>query len=280
MDLGPTKVFLFGAKLLVALAGRNAHCADKAPATRPIELIPWTKVESFPHDSTAFTQGLVYLKEGVLVETTGQYGKSEIRKVELKTGKVLSSSKLSSNFFGEGVTAFKTKWLQLTWQEGVAIEWSMDKKSNWSESKRYSYSGQGWGLTSDHKVLYMSDGTSTIQIKDPITFKTNKTINVTADGRPFDQLNELEFIEGFLYANRWMSSFIVKIDINSGAVVGIIDLESLIPTSISRSQTDAVLNGIAWNPTKKLMYVTGKYWPTLYSIKLDSKKKSPSKEVK
>jgi glutamine cyclotransferase len=219
---------------------------------------------SYPHDPAAFTQGLV-LENGVLFEGTGRYGQSSIRRVDLETGAVLDHRDLLNQYFGEGITIFADRILQLTWTNGVGLVYNPDPLVKIDE---FTYEGQGWGLTHDDTRLILSDGTARLRFFDPETFAETGYVDVTdKDGDPIANLNELEYIEGEVYANIWYSDRIVRIDPGDGSVSGWIDLAGLLDGVEGADQAN-VLNGIAWNGIPGQLLVTGKLWPRLFLIEL------------
>jgi glutaminyl-peptide cyclotransferase len=219
-------------------------------------------VRVYPHDPRAFTQGLQYV-DGYLYEGTGQVGESSIRKVELETGKVLKKRPVPPPHFGEGITIWKNDLIELTWQTNVAFVYD---KATFEPRKSYKYAGEGWGLTNDKNQLYMSDGSDEIRVLDPATFAERKRIKVTAVGAPVKNLNELEWVNGEILANVWQTDYIVRIAPASGKVVGYIDLRGLLSGS-ERANAD-VLNGIAHDATHDRLFITGKWWPKLFEVKL------------
>jgi glutamine cyclotransferase len=218
-------------------------------------------VREFPHDSDAYTQGLVY-EDGTLFEGTGKRGKSTLRQVELETGKILQLQSLDDRLFGEGIAIWNDRIIQLTWTARFGIVY--DKKT-FRELDRFRYSGQGWGLTHDGTHLIMSDGTSSLRFLDPKTFDVIRTLRVHDRGRRVHNLNELEFVNGEVLANVWGEDYIVRIAPGTGQITGYIDLRNLWPR---RSDPEAVLNGIAYDAAGKRLFVTGKNWPKLYEIEL------------
>jgi glutamine cyclotransferase len=220
---------------------------------------------TYPHDPAAFTQGLFY-RDGYLYESTGLNGQSTIRKVDLKSGKVVQKAELPADVFGEGATAVGNQIVGLTWTSQVG--YVFDLKS-FKLKQQFRYEGEGWGLASDAKHLYMSDGSSFIRILDARTMKELRRIQVVADGRPIPRLNELEMVDGELYSNVWGTDVIARIDPDSGAVLGWINLAGLLPPEQrGTGSADAVLNGIAWDGKGKRLFVTGKLWPKLFEIEL------------
>ena len=220
-------------------------------------------VKMYKHDKNAFTQGLLYV-DGVLYESTGVRGQSSIRKVKLETGEVLKKSNLPDSLFGEGLAFWKNQFVQLSWQAGVALVY---EKESFKLSRVFRYKGEGWGLTTNEDGFIMSDGTADIRFLDPETFREVKRITVKDQGKEIKMLNELEFINGEIYANVWLTNKIVRIDPESGKVIAWVDLSILVPKGYENNQ-DAVLNGIAYDTTKKRLFVTGKLWPKLFEVEI------------
>ncbi len=228
---------------------------------------PWTLIATYPHDKTAFTQGLFWL-DGSLYESTGMNGRSEIREVDLSDGKVKRAARLDRTVFGEGIAPWGPRIISLSWRNGLGFVW--DRKS-FTLERSFTYTGEGWGLTQDGKRLIMSDGTAALRFLDPATLKPTHSVTVTYDGKPVPLLNELEYVNGEVLANIWFSTRIARIDPKSGRVKDWIDLSALAAKNMS-GNADAVLNGIAWDAKRKRLFVTGKYWPNLYEIRLDTTK--------
>lgn len=220
-------------------------------------------INTYPHDSNAFTQGLVY-EDGFLYEGTGREGQSSIRKVEYETGKVIQIYNLPEKYFGEGITIFQDKIFQLTYKSQTGFVY--DKKT-FKLLQEFKYNSEGWGLTNDGTHLIMSDGSPTLYFYDPKNFELISKIPVYYKGSLLRNLNELEYINGNIYANIWQTDYIAIIDPKSGQVMGIVDLSGLLKTADINGQID-VLNGIAYDAGKKRLFVTGKWWPKLFEIKL------------
>lgn len=220
-------------------------------------------VNVYPHDVRAFSQGLVFA-DGFLYEGTGQYGQSSLRQVDLESGKVLKYVPLPREIFGEGIAISGSQIIQLTWQNRVGLVY--DKESLKPQST-FRYKGEGWGLTTDGQRLVMSDGSATLRFLDPKTFRVVDTVTVHSRGAPVDRLNELEYVEGEIYANVWGSDRIARISPRTGEVLGWIDLTGLL-TPAERGNIDAVLNGIAYDAQAKRLFVTGKLWPKLFEIRV------------
>lgn len=221
-----------------------------------------TIVKTYPHDPRAFTQGLEYF-EGSLYESTGRRGQSTLRQTVLETGKVLKSVSLPAQYFGEGLTIFHGKIYQLTWLDKVGFIYDL---RTFRKIGRFPFDTEGWGLTHDDAALILSDGTNRLQYIDPDSFKVTKTLEVYASSEAVTNLNELEFINGEIWANIWHSDRIARIDPRSGQVVAWIDL-----TAIAERETheqEDVLNGIAWDAGRRRLFVTGKDWASLFEIQV------------
>jgi len=218
-------------------------------------------VNTYPHDPQAFTQGLEF-HDGYLYEGTGLKGKSSLRRVELRTGRVVQIHRLPSEYFGEGITILGDKIYQLTWQNGVCFVYD---RRTFRQITQFRYDGEGWGLTNDGKHLIMSDGSEVITFRDPDTFAEVRRITVRAQGKPVKNLNELEYIEGELWANIWYSDIIARIDPTTGIVKAWVDMEGL---PVPNRDIEAVLNGIAYDRQNKRIFVTGKNWSKLFEIEL------------
>jgi glutaminyl-peptide cyclotransferase len=220
-------------------------------------------VQRWPHDPHAFTEGLVY-RDGKLYESTGLNGQSNFRQVELETGAVLRRRDLDQQYFGEGIALFSGRIFQLTWRSRVGFIYDA---ATFQPVGQFSFTGEGWGMTDDGTSLIMSDGTSTLRFLDPATLAVQRTLKVTADGREVPQLNELEYVKGEIYANVWRTDLIARIDPATGRVNGWIDLTGLLAPS-ERSGDEDVLNGIAYDAATDRLWVTGKFWPRLFQIRV------------
>ena len=227
----------------------------------------YTVVKTYPHDRRAFTQGLQYV-DGSLYEGTGNHGQSSIRRVKFETGEVLQQRDLSKEHFGEGIAIWKSELFQLTWQSGIGFVYDL---KTFAPKRTFRYSGEGWGLTQDSDGLIMSDGTDALRFVEPATFKQRRRLEVTALGQPVRRLNELEYVKGEIFANVWTTDIVARIDPATGRVTGWIDLSHLL-TPAERAQTD-VLNGIAFDAAGDRLFVTGKWWPKLFEIRLIRNKK-------
>lgn len=220
-------------------------------------------VQTYPHDREAFTQGLIYDK-GIMYESTGQKTSSSLRETELKTGKVVRQLDLDDSLFGEGITLYGDRIFQVTWESKVGFVY---EKSTFKVINKIYYATQGWGLTTIGNKIVMSDGTNILYYYEPETFTVLSRLEVYNNEQKVDSLNELEYINGEIWANIWMSDLIVRIDPLSGKVLSYINLKGLLPESEKKPDTD-VLNGIAWDKESGRIFVTGKKWPKLYEIRL------------
>lgn len=238
-------------------------------------------VATYPHDTDAFTQGLIYVDLGgdigsAFFESTGRYGHSTLRLVDLESGKVLRNAKLSKDFFAEGLTGMNGKLYQLTWQSGKAFVYDANtfeflKQFDLPLDERTRRPIEGWGLTNDGKSLIISDGSYRLRFVDPETFRVTETVEVRDELRPIMKLNELEFMHNEVWANVWGADSIVRINPKTGEVRGYVDLKGLYPARKRRNR-EAVLNGIAFDPKAKRIFVTGKLWPQVYEIRVTAGK--------
>ena len=220
-------------------------------------------VAEYPHSRTSYTQGLQFV-EGELWEGTGEYGNSRLLRTELATGKILESKSISRHEFGEGITLLGDKIYQLTWLDGKMYIYD---RQTLQPIATHQYKGEGWGLTTDGAKLYMSDGSHTIRILNPETLQQERLLKVTLRGESLPHLNELEWIDGKIWANVYTTNYIVIINPSSGIVEGVINLAGILPESEYDNKTD-VLNGIAYDEATKRIFVTGKNWSKLFEIKL------------
>ena len=245
-------------------------CAAMSPS-QPTPPLPagtsssYQIIHTYPHDDHAFTQGLIYV-DGHLYESTGLKGQSTVRMVDLATGKVLQIHHLPSDIFGEGLTDWGSTLIQLTWKAHKAFVYD---RFSLSLQHTFEYEGEGWGLTHDNSQLIMSDGTSYLRFIDPKTFRVIRKLHVIDNsGHAVDNLNELEFVRGEIYANIWFSDKIARISPQTGKVLGWIDLTGIIDKRELDASSGAVLNGIAYDATSDRLFVTGKLWPKLFEITL------------
>lgn len=258
--LGFCKLVLSACLLLAGLAAPGARAA--------IPVYGFVVKNSYPHDATAFTQGLVFVG-GFLYESTGLNGHSSLRKVELETGKVLLKKDIAAEYFGEGIAVVGDEIIALTWTAQLGFVFDL---RDFRQKRQFSYAGEGWGLAADASHLYMSDGSATIRVLDPKTLAEQRRIQVLAEGRPIAQLNELEWVDGEIFANVWGSDLIARIDPSTGQVRGWIDLTGLLAPRWRGIRVVDVLNGIAYDAKRRRLFVTGKLWPRLFEIELVLKK--------
>ena len=247
--------------LLAALALAGPVLGQEATEGVPVQ--SYRVVRTYPHDPTAFTEGLFY-RDGDLFESTGR-APSDVRRVRLRDGKVLEKRELSEIYFGEGVIDWGDRLISLTWRNGVGFFWSID---GLQLQGAFTYPGEGWGITRDDRRLIMSDGTDELRFLDPVTMAELGRVSVTADGVPVDQINELEWIDGEVWANIWQTDRIARIDPETGRVKAWIDLTGLYPLRPEMDPTDDVLNGIAWDRRRNRVFVTGKNWSRLFEIRV------------
>ena len=258
-----TSCTLVAAAQLIGL-GASYPAGAATPAAKPIPIERVEVLHVYPHDRNAFTQGL-FFKDGFLYEGTGLNGRSSIRKVRLETGEVLQKRDLSDEFFGEGITWWNNQLIQITWQSEQGFVYNFD---TFAPEKRFTYTGEGWGLTRSDKEIIMSDGSPVLRFLNPQTLRETHRIRVTANGVPVEKLNELEWVEGEIYANIWESDRIARIDPKTGHVLGWIDLKGLLYFSDYVPNHTDVLNGIAYDAARRRLFVTGKHWPKLFEIRI------------
>lgn len=240
-------------------------CAAKAAPPPPPR--GYAVVARFPHDTAAYTQGLLLESGGILLESTGRYGSSELRSVALKTGVADKVVPLPAERFGEGLARFENRLYQLTWQSQLAYVYD---RATFALVDSIAYPGEGWGLTTDGQSLIMSDGSDTLRFVDPRTFAVRRRLPVRfTTGTPVGKLNELEYVGGEVFANVYQSDWILRIDAETGVVREVLDLAELLPAYNAAATSENVLNGIAYDSTTGHLLVTGKRWPELFELKLD-----------
>jgi len=254
---------VFPLLLLVLVLGVYQIVSITLASRKPEQLIPKVK-EVLPHDPNSFTEGLLW-HNGFLYESSGLYGKSNLRKVDLRTGAVLQRVDNPVSVFGEGIALNGEQLLQLTWRENTGYIYDLSTLKN---VRKISYEGEGWGLCFDGNYFFMSNGSSSIFKRDPRTFVVLSSIQVLQEGVPINQLNELECVGNSIYANVWKTNTILRIDKVSGKVTGVIDASALLtPQEIAQAGPEGVLNGIAYDPIDDLFFITGKLWPKLFEVK-------------
>ena len=241
------------------IAGFAAVCG--VPASAAVPEYDITVLKTYPHDPQAFTEGLLY-KDGFLYEGTGLEGHSSIRKIRLKTGEIVQQRDLDPRYFGEGIVIWKNRLIELTYKSEIGLVYDF---RTFVPISSFHYTGEGWGLTQDGTHLFMSDGSSDLRVLDPDSLTETGRIAVTCDGRPVHSLNELEWVDGEIYANIWQTSVIARIDPTTGQIVGLLDLSDL-AARVGAGRTVDVLNGIAYDATGERLFVTGKFWPSVYQI--------------
>ena len=237
------------------------HKNDKTKPAAPVN-IGYSILNVYPHDTSSFTQGLSIYK-GDLYEGTGEYGKSKLLKIDIKTGKIQKEIALGEKFFGEGITILNDTAYQLTWKEKIVFVYTV---KDFKRVKEFPLDTEGWGMTNDGKNLIVSDGTNNLYFHNPSDFKLIRTLEVTENGTPTFNLNELEFIDGYVFANQWQYPYILKIDPSNGQVVAKSDLTEIWNRVKQKNPNSDVPNGIAYDPATKKIYITGKLWPDLYEI--------------
>lgn len=260
---GIVAAFLAAATQSAAPATQRRQ-VQPATAVAPAPVHGFSVVKSYPHDREAFTQGLEYV-DGALYESTGLNGRSGIRKVNLATGEVMQVQPLDSTYFGEGITVWKNRIVQLTWQHGLGFVYD---RQTFKQQGTFKYTGEGWGLTHDGTRIIMSDGSDsgTLRLLDPESLRQLGTIVVKDNGRPVARLNELEFVKGEIFANVWQSERIAMIAPSTGRVAGWVDLHGLLDPREAAGVD--VLNGIAYDAKGDRLFVTGKLWPRIFEIKI------------
>lgn len=262
-----TKIVWIGllAMTLAACSGRTKTLRTETPAATPAAPRTYTYrvIESYPHSTDSYTQGLLFA-DGVMWEGTGEYGHSRLQRIDLETGRTDVVATLPRSEFGEGIALLDGKIYQLTWENNKAYVYDA---ATGRQLRTFAYAGEGWGLTTDGERLYMSDGSEYLRILDPETFRVQRSVPVTVRGAPVQLLNELEWIDGKIWANVYVTDQIVIIDPASGIVEGVIDLRGLLPDEEIAPDTD-VLNGIAYDAASERIFVTGKRWSKLFEIEI------------
>ncbi|HEY1113168.1 MAG TPA: glutaminyl-peptide cyclotransferase [Chitinophagaceae bacterium] len=264
------KCLLFGALastglLIMSCSGNNDTSAGNTAPQSSVASLSYTVGGAFPHDTSHFTQGLAFYGDQLL-EGTGNYGASKLLQLDLSTGKSTREVALPKEFFGEGITILNDTVYQLTWKENKVFAYTA---KDFKKVKEFSINTEGWGITHNGSELIVSDGSSNLYFYEPSTFRLMRTQGVTEDGSPAVNLNELEYINGHVYANQWQYNYILKIDPRSGQVVGKMDLSELHNRAKAKNPSADVLNGIAFNPVSKKVYVTGKDWPEIYELQFN-----------
>lgn len=244
----------------------NEDAPPDAPREDPPKSIGYSIIKTYPHDTGSFTQGLIIYK-GQMFEGTGEYGHSKLLRVDLNTGSIQQELRIPANFFGEGITILNDTIYQLTWKERKVFAYTL---ADFRKVKEYSINTEGWGITTNGSELIVSDGTNNLYYYNPTTFRLLKSQSVTDAGSLAFNLNELEYIDGFVYANKWQGSEIYKIDPENGKIVGKIDVTDIWNKIKAKDSAADVPNGIAYDSTNNKIYITGKKWPELYEIQLSN----------
>jgi len=254
------------AVIVVTRLGSKPHEPVQATDNKPVqaERVSYEVIASHPHDPGAFLQGLVW-HAGGFYESTGQYGASSLRRVEFPSGKVIKQVKLDPELFGEGLALVDDRLIQLTWTTKRGFVYD---RETFKLIREFTYQNEGWGLTYDGKDLIMSDGSDQLTYLDAQTYQPTRKLRVTRDGRPVRELNELEFIEGEIWANVWHQDVILRIDPATGKVNKFLDLRGIIDRGVLRGNPEAVLNGIAYDREGKRVFVSGKLWPLIFEIRV------------
>lgn len=260
-------VLLFTVLLFLAACNNDDKSNGNTPETpdngeSSVQAISYSIAKQYPHNASSFTQGLVIYK-GKLYEGTGNRGESKLMEVDLNTGKALKSINLPEKYFGEGIAILNDTVYQLTWQENVVFVYTLP---DFKKVKEFPIATEGWGITTDGKNLIVSDGTSNLYFYEPATFDLLRSQSVRFNGALAFKLNELEYINGYVYANQWESPFIYKIDPSNGSIVGQMNLQDIWNNIRKDSPKADVPNGIAYDADTKKTYITGKWWPSLYEI--------------
>lgn len=252
--------------VLVLAAGASWLAPGGAPelvAQKAAPVDTFRVVNAYPHDATAYTQGLIY-HQGFLFESTGLNGQSTLRKVRLETGEVVQRHRLDTAYFAEGLAEWNGQLVQLTWRSNIAFVYDL---ATFAPRRTFGYTGEGWGLTRDRERFILSDGSESLRFLHPDTFREVRRVTVTDGGVPVRDLNELEYVRGEVFANVWHTDRVARISPESGRVVGWIDLRGLMSTAY-RLDPEAVLNGIAYDAASNRLFVTGKLWPRLFEIEV------------
>lgn len=247
----------------IVAAAAILACAPATAQRKPAPVQSYKVIATFPHDTTSFTQGLVFASDGQMYESTGLQGESTLRRVDIATGQTLQRIDVPKQYFAEGLAMVGDELLQLTWQHKIGFVYD---RATFKQKRTFTYKTEGWGIAYDGESrLVMSDGTDTLTFIDPKSLASVKTLRVMDAGRPVGNLNELEWIEGEIWANVWMTDRIARISPNTGEVNAWVDLSTLFPAA-QRTPPADVLNGIAYDKATRRIYITGKKWPRLYQI--------------
>jgi glutaminyl-peptide cyclotransferase len=259
-------IFIVDTAKLTAQSTPELTSQPTPESTPPVDNIPRLipkVISKKPHNTTSFTEGLVW-DNGVFYESSGLYGTSTLRKVEIETGNILMETKLGDKFFAEGLAMVDDRLIQLTWNEHIAFIYN---KEFFNVMSGFIYDGEGWGLCYDGSQIFMSNGSNIITVRDPLSFALTKELSITLNGQPVTNMNELECVDDSLYVNIWQTNNIYRLNKETGEITGIIDAAGLLtPEELQKAGSDGVLNGIAYNTTTKAFYITGKLWPWLFEV--------------
>lgn len=262
------KCWVFGCMLLFAACENNSTTLSNDNAATPIAQVQplnYSVLNVYPHDTTSFTEGLLFFNDE-LYEGTGMYKESRLLKVNVKTGRAIQQFKLAPQYFGEGICILNNKIYQLTYQEHKVFVYDLQFRKLPQE---FEWPYEGWGMTTNGTQLIINTGGSNLYFVNPENFKIEKTVGVSDNNGYVDNVNEMEWVDGFIYANKYLTDFILKINPATGQVVARADLSGILgKNNITPSSKTEVLNGIAYHPEKKTFFVTGKYWPALFEIRL------------
>jgi len=256
------RLLTISATLLLLASCHNATPTDEVATAMP-QTLNYTVVNVYPHDTTSFTEGLEW-HDSLLYESTGYYGPSKLLKANLKTGKAVQEVSLAKEYFGEGLTILNGKIYQMTYKEQKCFVYD---SATFKKINEFSYSGEGWGMTNNGKQIIMDNGNNYLYFRDPQTFQITDSIGVYDNNGPLAEINELEWVDGMVYANIWQKNYIVKIDPKTGKVLAKADLSNILENTKSPlPEKMDVLNGIAYNKNTKHFYITGKCWPTIFEV--------------
>ena len=269
--LRPLRLHLFALAVVAVAASVPGLPPALAQRAVRVPVDGYRVVKAYPHDPEAYTQGLI-VRAGFLYESTGRNGRSSLRKVKLETGEVLQQERVAPEYFAEGLAEWKGQLVQLTWQSNVAFVYD---RTTFARRRTFTYPGEGWGLATDASGFVLSDGSDQLRFLDPETFREVRRVTVTDGATTVSQLNELEFVNGEVWANVWHTNRIARISAKTGQVLGWIDLTGLMAGGY-RLDAEAVLNGIAYDPTGRRLFVTGKLWPKLFEIAIVPRRSRPS----
>lgn len=250
---------------IVIISCNNNTASENNITNNPIQQTNIQIINQYPHNVNSFTEGLEY-RDSVLYESTGLNGTSKLAKINLQTGKDITQTNLDKKYFGEGITILNNKIYQLTYKEEKCFVYDAKTLKKISE---FSYKGEGWGMTNDGKQIINSNGSNNLYFRNINNFNEDNIISIFDENGPLGNINELEYVDGFIYANVWYKNYIAKIDPKQGKVVAKYDFSNIINQYLPGLHVDAVLNGIAYNATNKTFYITGKNWPLLFEVKLN-----------